>query len=58
MAKYEYFIYNISSFCVVSNINLNLITCKDKIFIPLVIQSYVLNWYHKYILRPVMDIIE
>ena len=37
-----------------SNIDLNLITCEDKIFILPKLQSYVLHWYHKYLLHTVM----
>ena len=32
--------------------------CKDKIVIPSKIQSYVVHWYHTYILHPGMDITE
>ena len=38
-----------------SNIDLSLITCKGKIVIPSKIQSYVLNWYHTYLLHPGTD---
>ena len=31
-----------------SNIDLKLITCKDKIFIPSEIQTYVVHLYHTY----------
>ena len=34
---------------------INLIMCEGKMFIPLIIQSNVLNWYNTYILRPVTD---
>ena len=44
--------------CGVSNIDLNLITCKDKIVIPPIIQKYVLHWYHRYLLCPRTDIME
>ena len=40
------------------NINLKLITCEDKIFIPSIVQIYILNWYHTYILHIGMDITE
>ena len=30
--------------------------CEGKIFIPLILQSYILNWHHKYLLHPGMDI--
>ena len=36
-------------------INLNLITCEDNIVIPLILQSYVLHWYHTYPLHTRMD---
>ena len=29
--------------------------CKDKIVIPSILQSYVVHWYHTYLLHPVMD---
>ena len=29
--------------------------CKDKIVILSIIQSYILYWYHKYLLQPGMD---
>ena len=29
--------------------------CKDKIFIPSILQSYVLHWCHTYLLRLEMD---
>ena len=38
-----------------SNIYLNLITCEDNIFIHEILQSYVLHWYHTYILHQGMD---
>ena len=38
-----------------NNIKLSLITCEDKIFIPTIIQIYILHWYHTYIIRPVID---
>ena len=38
-----------------SNIDFNLITCKDKIVVPSKLQSYVLHWYHMYLLHPRMD---
>ena len=55
MAKYNNVTYHKGSFCGGSNIDLNLITCDNKIFIPEKLQSYVLHWYHTYILRPDMD---
>ena len=33
----------------------NLIMCEDKVVIPSILQSYVLHWYHTYILHPRMD---
>ena len=44
--------YKKGSFNVGSKINLNLITCEDKIFILSILQSYVLHWYHMYLLYP------
>ena len=38
--------YHKGSFSRGSNIHFKLITCKD---------SYVLHWYHTYLLHPVMD---
>ena len=38
-------------FCGSSNIYVKIITCKDKIVIPSKIQSYVLHWYHTYIIH-------
>ena len=37
------------------NIYLNIITCKDNIFILSKLQKYVLHWYHVYLLHPEMD---
>ena len=34
-----------------SNINVCLIVCEDEIFIPLILQSYVLSWYRTYLLN-------
>ena len=55
-AKYEMVMYQKGSFRGGSNINLNLITCKDRVVIPSILQSYVLHWYHTYLLHPGMDI--
>ena len=52
MYNYKYVIYNKGSFCGGSNVDLNLITCEDKIIIPEILQSYVLHWYHTYLLHP------
>ena len=51
--KYQQF-----SFRGVSNIYIQLITCKEKIVILSKLQSYVVHWYHAYLLHPVMDITE
>ena len=45
------------SFCGGTNVYIILITCKYKIIIISKIQSYVLHWYHTYILHPRMDIV-
>ena len=37
-------------------IYINLITCEDKIVMILLLQSYVLHWYHTYLLHIGMDI--
>ena len=50
--------YQKGSFRRGSNIDLKLITCEDNIFIPAIIQGYVLHWHHKYILHPGMYIKE
>ena len=55
MAKYHMGTYNIVSFHEGSNIYINLIMCKNMFFIPSIIQSYVLHWYHTYLIHPVMD---
>ena len=47
--------YQKGSFFGGSNIDLKLITCKDKIVIPSKLQSYILYWYHTYLLHPEMD---
>ena len=53
--KYEMGTYQKGSFRGGSNIYLNFITCEDNIFIPLILQSFMLHWYHTYLLHPVMD---
>ena len=55
IAKYKDGKYHKGYFRGLSNTDLKLITCKDKIFILSKIQCYVLHWYHMYILHPVMD---
>ena len=54
-AKYTYGTYQQGFFRGVSKIDLKLITCKDKIIIPTKLQSYVVHWYHAYLLHPGMD---
>ena len=56
--KYKYAMYRKGSFRGGSNIYLKLITCKYKLVIPPKLQSYVVHWYHTYLLRPGMDITE
>ena len=53
-AKYKYGTYHKGSFSEFSNIDLKLITCKDKNCIPSKLQSYVYHWYHRYIPHPVI----
>ena len=48
--KYKEGAYQKVSFRGGININLNLIICEDKIVIPSILQSYVLHWYHTYLL--------
>ena len=55
IAKYQDSTYHKFFFRGGSNIDLNLITCKGKIVITSKLQSYVLNWYHTYLLYPGMD---
>ena len=50
--------YHNGPFCGGSNIYLNLITCEDDIFIPPILKSYLLHWYHIYLLLPVIDRME
>ena len=54
MDKYKDRIHHKGSFCGGSNTYINLITCEDNIVIPSMIQSYVLHWYHMYLLHPGM----
>ena len=54
MDKYKEVTYQAVTFSGVSNIYLNHKTCKDKIVIPPILQSYILHWYHTYIIHPVM----
>ena len=53
--KYKDGTYQECYFHGVSNSDLNLITCENKIVIPQKLQSYVLHWYHTYLLHPIMD---
>ena len=50
--------YRTGPFRGVSNMYLNPIMCEGKIAIPLIIKSYILNWYHKYILHQGIYIME
>ena len=58
MAKYKNGKNHKGYFCGGSNDDLRLIAYKDKIVIPSKLQSYVLHWYHTYILHPGMYIME
>ena len=58
IAKYKYSKYHKGYFHGNSNTDIKLIMFKDKIVIPSKLQSYVLHWYHAYILHPGMDITE
>ena len=55
IAKYKDSTYHKCYFYGGGNIVLNLITCKDNIFIPSKLQSYVLHSYHTHLLHPGMD---
>ena len=55
MSKYKYGTYHTGSFRGGRNIDLNLITCKDKNIIPSKLQSCALHCCHTYPLRPGMD---
>ena len=55
MAKYELTAYQPGYFRGESNISLKIIMCEDNIGIQSIIQSYVLHWYHMYILQTVME---
>ena len=47
MAEYNIGTYPIGSFIGGSNIDLKILTCKDDIVIPLLLQTCIFNWYHK-----------
>ena len=55
LTKYKMGKYQKGYFCGGSHIYLKLITCEDKIFINAIIQSYVLHWYHRYLLHLLMN---
>ena len=54
-AKYKYSKYHKGYFCGGSNIDLKLVTCKDKIVISKKLQSYVLHSYYTYLIHLGMD---
>ena len=54
-SKYEDGKYHKGYFCGGINSDLKLITCKDKIVIPSILQSCVLYWYHMYLFHPGTD---
>ena len=51
MDKYKEVTYQKGTFSGVSNIDLNHIPCEDNIVIPPILKSYILHWYHTYILH-------
>ena len=55
ISKYKTGTYQQGYFRRGSNIDLKLITCNDKIVILPKLQSYVVHWYHTYLLHPGMD---
>ena len=54
-AKYKDDTYHKGSFRGGSNTDNKLKTCRDKIVITSMLQSYVVHWYHTYLLHPGMD---
>ena len=54
-SKYKDGTYQKGYFNGVSNIDIKLITCEDNIVITSKLQSYVLYWYHTYLLHTGMD---
>ena len=55
MDKYEDGTYHKDYFNGGSNSDINLIMCEDNNVILSKLQSYVLHWYHTYLLHPGMD---
>ena len=55
ISKYKYGIYHKVFFRGCGNDKIKLITCEDKILIPSKVQSYILHWYHTYLIHPRMD---
>ena len=58
MDKCKYGTYHTGYFHGVSNNNISLITCKYNIVITSKLQSYVLHWYHIYLLHSEIDKME
>ena len=56
--KYKDGTYHKGYFCGGGNIYLKLIMCKDNIVISSLLKSYVVHWYHTYILDTGMDRME
>ena len=55
MAKYNNIIYKRVIFCGGSDIIFHLKACKDNIVLMVMLQIYVLHWYHAYLLHPGLD---
>ena len=55
MDKYKNGTYHKGCFHGDINIDIKLLTCKDKILIPPKLQSYVLHWCHTYHLHQGID---
>ena len=55
MAKYNMGTYKTVSFSGRSNIDLKLITCRDNNVLLLILQSYILHYYHMHLLHTGMD---
>ena len=55
LAKNKMGTYHKGYFCGGIHINLNILMCDNRIFIPSILKGYILNWYHMYLLDLVMD---
>ena len=58
IAKYRNCRYHRGYVCGGINVDLKFITCEDNIVISSKLKSYVVHWYHMYLLHLGMDITE